>query len=480
MSQAFATEAGRATSRAAWSTATVVAYVFLWAILCLTRLVGLGHSYWFDELYFVEHFVRLGPGQIIAGPNLSHELYGVLAWTTSTLVGESEAALRLWSVLPFLAGVAVVTAWLHTRLGALAGLLFVFLATVSPLLLDIGRQARGYGLAFFAMSVLIVAALEADRTKRTPAVVAACAAGAIGTWTLPQFGIAFVATGLVLVIDRELRRRAAVCLAVSIAAIGAWYAPHLQQIHAASQLHDGLRITTQWLVTAPLDQVLFPALIWIDGTVAVPGIVWLPLVVATGMIVASSPLVRERQPALILVSGVVATIVVLWIGRAHVLPRYMSFLLVPLFVLLASGGGSVLARVTTRPALVRTLVSVAAVGILAVRFVVIAPDVVRLPREAGRDAARIIEAQTPETTPVFAYMHLRESLSFYLDRPLHAVGASTSSRVCDQRPAVYVVEPFNFKLPRIDCLEGSDVRHYRFRQYARGNEIDVWFLPASS
>jgi len=192
---------------------------------------------------------------------------------------------------------------------------------------------------------------------------------------------------------------------------------------------------------------------------------------------ASSPFVRERQSALILCSGVVATVVVLWLARAYVIPRYVSFLLVPLFVLLASGGASVLARVTTRPALVRTVVCVAAVGVLAVRFVAIAPDVVRLPREAGRDAAQIIDAQTPRTTPVFAYMHLTESLSFYLDRPLHRVGASTASRVCDHTPAVYVVEPFNFEPPRVDCLDRPGVRHYRFRQYARGNEIDVWLVP---
>ena len=68
----------------------------------------------------------------------------------------------------------------------LSGVLFLFLATVSPLLLDITRQARGYGLAFFAMSVLVVAALEAGRTGRTWAIVAVCAAGVVGTWTLPD------------------------------------------------------------------------------------------------------------------------------------------------------------------------------------------------------------------------------------------------------------------------------------------------------
>jgi len=63
-------------------------------------------------------------------------------------------------VIPFILGVIVVTS---PRSGAL----YLFLATVAPLLLDLSRQARGYGPAFLAMSVLIVAALEADSSGRT-------------------------------------------------------------------------------------------------------------------------------------------------------------------------------------------------------------------------------------------------------------------------------------------------------------------------
>ncbi len=156
-------------SRARNRTALLVAaaYAVLGTILLLTRFVGLGHSFWFDELFFVAHFVREGPGEILAGPDLSHELMAIAAWATRSIVGESETAFRLWSVVPFVAGVTVVTAWLHSRVDALSGVLFLFLATVSPLLLDITRQARGYGLAFLAMSILVVAALEAVRDGRT-------------------------------------------------------------------------------------------------------------------------------------------------------------------------------------------------------------------------------------------------------------------------------------------------------------------------
>ena len=146
--------------------AVVAAYVVLGAALVWSRLFQLGHSFWTDEILMVDGFVRAGPREILTGSGLNHQLMALLSWATTSVVGESEIALRLLSAVPFIAGVVLVTVWLHMRLGPLSGVLFLFLATVSPMLLDITRQARGYGIAFLAMSVLVVAALEATRTGR--------------------------------------------------------------------------------------------------------------------------------------------------------------------------------------------------------------------------------------------------------------------------------------------------------------------------
>ncbi len=76
---------------------------------------------------------------------------------------------------------------------------------------------------------VIVAALEAQRARRTAAVVLMCAAGVVGTWTLPQFGIGFAATLVVLLIDRRLRARVAIGLVISVAAILVWFWPHFHR-----------------------------------------------------------------------------------------------------------------------------------------------------------------------------------------------------------------------------------------------------------
>ncbi len=447
--------------------------------LVVTRLVGLDGSLWHDEVIAVVGFIRSGPGEILAGSDLSHELFGVLAWATSSVIGESEVALRLWSVLPFLLGVAVVTTWLHARLGAIAGILFLVLATASPLLLDISRQARGYGLAFLAMGVLLVAALEASRSSRRWPIAAFCVAGIVGTFTLPQFGIAFVATGVVLIADRRLRPRAALGIGISLVAIGAWYAPHLGEVRGASRIEDGVQISTLELVVAPFHHVLIPALLWIDGKVVVASVVWLPLVLLAAVVMASSPLLRDRRLAALLCSGVVATLVVLWLAQAYVIPRYLSFLLVPLFMLLASGMAAILGRLVTRPQIGRTLACAALLGLVAFTFLSVVPDVLRYPREAPKDAARFVEGETLTTTPVLVYVRNPEGLDYYLDRPIRELDSTTvDARVCESdEPIAFVMQPFGIPDVDISCLDRAGTRRFRARQYARGGEMNVWLVP---
>ena len=457
----------------------IAAYAILGASLAFTRLALLGHSFWLDEAIFVKQYVRGGPREILTG-GLSHELYALIDWATASAFGESEVAFRLWSAVPFIAGVAIVTTWLHRRAGALAGLLFLFLATVSPLLLDVSRQARGYGLAFFFMSVLMVAALEAGSNGRTGAIVAMCTAGVAGTWTLPQFGFAFVATGAVVALNRRARLGVAIGLPLSVAAILLWYAPHLDQVRGASQVAVGtVQIQTAWLATAPIDQILVPALVWLEAPTLEPSFGWLPFVLLAAVVMASSPFLRSWTSALVVLAGPIATVVALWYVDAFVAPRFVSFLLVPLFILLATGASEVLASIPRRHAIVRAAACLVAVGALALHFAVVAPDVVRLPREANRDAAELIEARAGAGTPVLAQLRDPAGLDFYLDRPFRVLTTSeVVPRVCSSKqPLVYVMQPQAITLVDVPCLERAGTEHVRFRQYARGGEINVWFVP---
>jgi hypothetical protein len=457
-------------------------YVLVGAALCWSRLAGLDQSFWHDEIFTVVHYVREGPREILFGtyvPN-NHELFSLVGWATAALVGsDSEAVLRVWSAVPFIAGVVLVAAWLHTRVGALEALLYASLTTLSPLLVDLSRQARGYGLAFFAMSLLIAGALEARRSARTWAIVAVAAGGLIGTFTLPIFGVGFLATVGVLLADPLLRRRAAVVLVTSMVAIGAWYAPHADDLLTSSRQEFGAPIPALGIITAPVDQIIFPAFV---ENAATPRALWLLSLLVIGFPLIVGTLARGRRDAIVLGAGVVATLLVVWLGRLYLSPRFVSFLLVPLFILLASG----IARALARPHSLRAPGGVlVALSLLALVVTHLVPPVVRatqFPREAHRDAARTIEREAARTRVVLAYVRHPLDLAFYLDRPVHGVATSeVRTRVCASRAAiVYVTQPTLVPAVDIPCLARRGTEHFQVEQRVRGGRIDIWLVRSAT
>lgn len=98
---------------------TGAAYAAILATLLLTRLVGLDRDLASDEIKTVRDYVSLGPRAILLGDYLpnNHQLFSVLAWVTRTTVSEAEVVIRLWSVIPFVAGAVLGAAWLHRRGG---------------------------------------------------------------------------------------------------------------------------------------------------------------------------------------------------------------------------------------------------------------------------------------------------------------------------------------------------------------------------
>jgi hypothetical protein len=385
----------------------------------------------------------------------------------------------LWSVVPFIVGVGVVTAWLHRRLGALSGILFLFLATASPLLLDISRMARGDGLAFLGMSVVVVGALEAEKTKSWWPIVALTAGGLIGSLTLPHFTVAYVTVAATLLTRTELRARVAVATVPALFCVAAWYAPHAGQIASTSLSDYGIPISTRWLLIAPLDQIAVPALTQLDDAFVRTTLGSIVLVVLLAAAITSSPLMRQRRSAVVLVAPVATTVLAFWLNGTHVVPRFFSFLLVPIFMLVATGAATTLSRLGRRPQPGRTLIVAALFGILVFQFVGLVVDVSRMPRDATAEAAILIRRTVSSATPVLAHVPYPFDLVHFLDRPVtSAWTGADAGRACHfNREVVYVDQPYLVPRGVLRCLGRDGVRHYRLELYARGGRIDLWVIP---
>ena len=160
--------------------------------------------------------------------------------------------------------------------------------------------------------------------------------------------------------------------------------------------------------------------------------------------IGTSPFLRKRHDAaLILCSGPIAVFVAFWVGGAYVAPRFVSFLLVQLFMLTASGGAAILRGMPKRRAPVRTVVLLLALVALAGHFVVLAPDVLRLPREANREAAGFVADRAPHNSRVYALLKDPQGFDFYLERPFEVLTSERSPRSARaNRPVAYVMQPW--------------------------------------
>jgi hypothetical protein len=302
----------------------------------------------------------------------------------------------------------------------------------------------------------------------------------VGTLTLPNFGVAFAATAAPLLLERTLRRRLVVGLLASLVVVIAFYSPHVDDLAQSSRQDYAAPILPFWIVTAPIDQTLTAAFAGIDELLLDPDLWSLAVAIGLALILSASPLLRDARTAAVLGTGVAVTIVLTWATRTSVAPRFFSFLLVPMFMLLASGAAAAIARfaVSGRP-IVRTLVAVGVIGYAGLAFVDHMDRIARLPREAVREAAEHIRATAPAATPVFTYVPYPHDLEYYLGRPVDAALTPAGAvRVCDQpEPAIFVSQPWVLRPVSIPCLEREGVRHQRFAQYARGGRIDVWLVP---
>jgi len=174
------------------------------------------------------------------------------------------------------------------------------------------------------------------------------------------------------------------------------------------------------------------------------------------------------------------TVATLWVTRTHVAPRFLSFLLVPLFVLLATGLASILARfATTVRAGLRPVIAAATLALFTIVSVSWMWDIARLPRESVESVASTIRTAAPPSTPVFAHVPYPQDLERNLGRPVEAVRTPAQMAAACAQPGrvVVVTQPWILESVTLPCERRPGARHHRFEQYARGRVVDVWVLP---
>ena len=224
-----------------------------------------------------------------------------------------------------------------------------------------------------------------------------------------------------------------------------------------------------------------PGVLWFGDTFLANDWARLLLVLVAAVLLLSSPLIRERRTALLLCAGPAATLFFVWATRLYLAPRFVSYLLVPLFMLLATGTARLLQVHGLRPR-AGVLVAMVTIAVAAAAFVGSASQLLRFPAEAWKEASTVIDASSSADAPVVAQVSRPEGLRYYLARPVRRLyPTEVVAAVCRaDREIVYVTHAYEVQPVAVPCLGRSGVRFHRLSQHSYGGHVSLWVVPVSS
>jgi hypothetical protein len=469
------------------------------AFVLWSRLVSLDQSLWHDEVFSVVRYTSGGPKDIVFGdyvPN-NHVLLNLLSFATANVFGETEVVYRLWSVLPAIGAAIVVVRWAWRRLGLWTSATLALLVATSPIHHDLAREARGYGLAFLAGAVMLVFSyrVAAGGGRRDLAILGV--AGAMGTFTVPQFIIGFVGQVIPLLVRPDLRKRVLQMLGVVGAALLVLYAPMLSDIARSPGTVSGGPLPWHGPLSAPTGHLLQPSMdVLADRDVDAYHIT--PnhpdrFLIGTLALIGALLLWRagDRMLSALLVVPVLFTYSLLTAGRFHVHERYGSFLLFHALVLAAIAiVGMVRAFPARGPRYAVAGIAAATAAVALGHSLTRSRDYHEVPRENFKRVAQIVNDH--RATPVVTDSTRPDGLRYYLsDRKVAALPSpwldfllcSPKAPPVLELPTIYIEHPFrgpNEPPPRdVSCLKRRGAAGVSVKQRDRGGKIDIWFVPAS-
>ena len=467
-----------------WGVAVVAPalIVLAGAELVWTRLIMLPQGLWGDEAYSVFVYIHGGPSVIWSAarwiPN-NHMLFEALTWATNGILGAHiETTDRLWSVFPAIAAVALMTSWLWRRVDRWEAAIFAVLATVAPLYFDLGVQARGYGLGFLAAALTLVAADRAAHSSARSDFLLLGVGGFVGMATLQDFLPQFLGTAAVLFVAYPtVRRRVAMTVICTGAVTLAWYAPVLSKILGYNNPY-GVPLPWYGFITAPLRDLFGQSISSLDPSVSVTaGAVVAAVVLLAGIAELSRR--RERSLGALLIVPAICTYLTIEVVTGY-LPRFVSFVMLPLLALAAIGLGGVGRQVfRSRQLVLAGVVLLVVCTVLTLgRFFRYSSAYAQVPFEAANTAGLIINGVQGPPGPVVTNHSLTAFSDYIAPNPVRTVGpAALMHMFCAYRGRfVYLEQELFGPYPNTGCLirRGS----FRIALHERRSRVWVWMVPA--
>ena len=166
---------------------------------------GISQGLWQDEAYTVGEYVDKGPATIITGDNYkpnNHILYTLSIWFVTSIVGFSELAVRLPSILASLAGFIIIYMTVRRYLGVLVAIFTLGLLTLGDFHALSLPMGRGYGyllllgslVTYFALRYVELNKMQSNELnnntkERKKYLVYMSIAGFLAIYTYPSYAV---------------------------------------------------------------------------------------------------------------------------------------------------------------------------------------------------------------------------------------------------------------------------------------------------
>jgi hypothetical protein len=458
----------------------LVAGAVLWS-----RLIVVNNSLWGDEAFSVVRYINGGPSVIWDSTQWlqnDHMMFEFLSWATVGILGSHiEATYRIWSVLPALAGGAVMTWWLWMRIDRWAAVIFAVAAGVAPLYFDLGTQARGYGIGFFAGAMFLVSADQFYVTRRLRWLVAFAVSGFVGMATLEIILAPFLAAAAVLCTVRPIRRQVVIAVACAGAATLLWYSPVLTVLRPIQKF--GVHLPWYGFVWTPIHDLIGAQVNGLEPSipVAVASLIGALAAVAGGVSLWRR---ADKRLVLLFVAPVCATFFV-FEGAAYYHIRFGAVEMLPTIGLAAVGVAALgRAAARTRPLQIAAVVLLVATSLITLgRFMNYATAIANVPYESAKNVGEIVRGSMAgdPSIPVFSNTRFAGAFTMAI-RParLRIPPPANLKRIfCSYRARfIYIEQQYFLPHPPTSCLVARN--SFRISVPERRSKVWVWMVPAYS
>jgi hypothetical protein len=455
----------------------------LWAALGLSVLVlsitlmgSLFKSVQHDEAFTILNYILEAPGGLWERyhPN-NHLLFSALAAVLGSAIEPTESVFRLGSVVPAIVSSLLLGVWSYNSVGLPGTLSVVALPAILPIHYLLVSEARGYGLALLASTVLVIAAkAHSDNTSGRRAVVLVSLATLVGALTLPQFIIYAAAVTCVLFLYSERKRLLVLAQGISVGLVAVVYAPIIARMLSWAGSDFGSEVGMGDLLWGFPKRTLHHGLVshFPDG-IEVPMISIVGILALIGAIIGKKRLQRTRIICVVAVIAPYATAMVLGLSIAD---RTFFFLLSPFLALVGLGLQRCVEFSSPKIRTIVVVVLALVVGIGSWLIVGVFLSVNMRPVEEFKGAAAVVDSVEYERLIISSKRP--QGLRWYLGRKGEWFNDREKAikRICESESSsrlLFVDHPFLQEFEGTRCLGAKWVRH-EIKQNARGGFIAVW------